>query len=312
MINKFSVYLNVSVNMSNPNGDPDAEGGPRVTTDGYGLISNGSIKSKIRSILSQKDNILWDKLKTQFNLTSQDINNCYNIWESSNKGYDGVKNTREAANKFKEEFKDNLEEAISNRYYDVRLFGTTALEQKAKDSICITKTGPVVVSPLFTSLPVLVTEQTITKSFPMRDNKKEGSGDGDQGDLCPGAFKAVNFGLYEGRILFNPFYEKDSKITQQDINIFKKVLPYIFAATMSNCRPDVNFRQILWAEHDSPLGSFSERDFFDACSPEILDKNKIKDRISATSINDFRFKTVDEIKNSVKNLTKLVDLLEEN
>ena len=44
----------------------------------------------------------------------------------------------------------------------------------------------------------------------------------------------------------------------------------------------------------------------------LEDTNKIKDRISATSIDDFRLKTIEEIKATVKNCNNLTDLMEEN
>ena len=65
---RITGLLVIEVRKSNPNGDPERESSPRQRPDGKGEISPVSIKRKLRDLIEEKDEILWESLSSKISL----------------------------------------------------------------------------------------------------------------------------------------------------------------------------------------------------------------------------------------------------
>lgn len=271
--------------LSNYNGDPDEANMPRTLLDGYGLITPVCFKHKIRDLLADHNGPVWEYLKELLGLNDEE----FFIWESSLKGYD-AKNPIEAKEKFWQPIvKKEGEEYLSKRFWDIRVFGTTALETKGKDALKFTRTGCVTVSPLISLAPIDVISQTITKGNPLRPELMKK----DQGDIAPFGFKVARHGVFSGTYVVNPSKAHYTSTTQKDIDVFKLLLSYSFSNSTSASRSGVRVVQVIHFNHDNPLGSFKESDVYEFCQPIVDESAKENGSIS---ISQYKFKTVEEIK----------------
>lgn len=107
--------LVIEARNSNPNGDPDRESDPRTRAhDGRGIISDVSFKRKLRELVIQKEGPVWEHLRKLMSLSD----------ESYNVHVDQTARNFEKASK-----KEGEKKSLSERYWDVRAFGSTSLEE---------------------------------------------------------------------------------------------------------------------------------------------------------------------------------------
>ena len=281
----------VESELSNYNGDPDADNLLRTLIDGHGLITPVCFKHKIRALLEDHDSPVWEYLKSKLDLDDD----AYHIWESALKGYD-AKTPMEAKEKFwYKMFKKEGGEYLVNRFWDMRVFGTTALETKGKDSLNFTKTGCVSVSPLISLAFIELISQTITKGNPLRPELMKK----DQGDIAPFGFKVARHAVFAGSYVVNPAYARATNTTEKDIDVFKALIPYAVSNSTSACRSSMNVVQAIHVTHDNPLGSFNESEFCGFCQPDIDESVK---KNGSTSLSQYRFKTQAEIEARFPNM----------
>jgi len=290
----FGIFVVDSV-LSNYNGNPDEDDMPRMTDDGYGLISPVCAKHRIRELIEDHKGVTWEYFKKELSLDDDG----FFIWESALKGYD-VKNPIEAKVHWRELVKNDGEEALVKRFWDMRVFGTTALESKDKDSLNFKRTGCISVSPLISLLPVEIINQTITKGNPLEPKLMEAG----QGTIAPFGFKVARHGLFVGCYVINPSKAHYTNTTEKDIDVFKALLPYAFSNSTAASRSGVRVVQVIHANHSNPLGSFNESEFFEFCKP-LTEMD-----IPSTSMNDYNFRSIGEIKKvfSDVDIEMLVDL----
>jgi Cas7 group CRISPR-associated protein Csh2 len=205
----------------------------------------------------------------------------FHIFESLTRGFSGsaVECKKQALDLLKEN-----QEAFIDRYLDVRLFGTTCLPEKSKDEngkkaskksaddgdfVSLKRQGPVTISVAKSVAPVDVFPMSYTKKAPLRDDHLQS----EQGDIAPGAFKMVDHALCVASIVVNPTVVGDLGTSEEDIEVLKSTLKYIFSTSSSASRPagSIRMARLWWAEHDNPLGSFNEFDFWDKLRPKKID-----------------------------------------
>lgn len=279
-LEKKMYQLNRSVGMlvyevicGNPNGDPDVGNAPRTFPDGYGWVSPMSIKRKIRDFLSDHDNPVFKDFVKRDNL---DPERLY-VFESRNKGYAGTSEL-ECARKAMALAKSDPE-AFLNRYFDVRIFGTTALpdglEKEKKEEPRFVRTGCVSIGVGCSIAPVEIIEASVTKKSPLSaDHLATDTGrtikDKDpSGDIGPNALKFIRHGMYYQLISVNPHCAHLTNAAQEDIDILKKILPHIFETSSSCARPSgsMNLQHVWWADHSNTIGSFKETEFINNLKP---------------------------------------------
>lgn len=307
LFKRSSGIIIVEVNMSNPNGDPDQGGNPRITDDGEGIISPHSVKRHIRDLLVDRTNPVWEYLRDELGLDDEH----YNIWESMLKGFD-VTDSSSAKKCWKNLMEQGGSSALLSRFWDMRVFGTTALEEKetegdseqstkkksgkktAKKSegddkpLRFIRTGCVSIESLVSLKPVDILLQTISKAHTMQASLMEK----EQGTLAPLAFSVVRHGIYMGTYTINPMHAHYTGTTQHDIDIFKTLIKHAFSSSTAALRSGVREVQIIHADHECPLTSFDEADFYDFCKPVFSGDP----RTPSINRGEYTFRTMGEIK----------------
>jgi Cas7 group CRISPR-associated protein Csh2 len=237
-INRGTGLLLIEVINSNPNGDPDRESDPRTRQDGRGEISPVSFKRKLRDLVERKDAPVWRELAQELGLPDEG----FDILES--------KNTRRAA------VRDLSTDELLSKYWDVRVFGTTFLEETSESYI---KTGVAQFGLGVSVSPVRIERMTTTKVLPVEDDKSRG--------MAPLAFRIVSYGLYTMPFFINATAAQQTRCTKKDIELLLRVIPFAYTQSASYIRPQVNIRYAFYAEHLRARGTFNDFRLIEALTP---------------------------------------------
>lgn len=243
-LNRGTGLILIDVTESNPNGDPDRESDPRTRNDRRGIISSVSFKRKLRDLVADKDSELWKELKEDLELEDKD----YQILE--------MKDTdrKEIAKLSSEELKE--------KYWDVRVFGTTFLEQNSKsdkEKNSHIATG-VVQFGIGTSVdPVTIDRLTTTKVLAVEEGKDKG--------MAPLSFRVVEYGLYVMPFFVNATAAGKTDCSKKDIELLKRLIPHAYKETASYMRPQVAVRHAYYIEHAKPRSTFNDLSVIDNLTP---------------------------------------------
>jgi CRISPR-associated protein Csd2 len=235
----FSVI--VCVNNANPNGDPLNGNRPRVTYDGYGELSDVSIKRKIRNRLMDAGHSIF----------VQSDDNRVDDYRSLRSRAEGVlKNVNMKDDK-------KYREAACKQWIDVRSFGQVfAYKGGGSDAgVSIGIRGPVSVHPAFSVAPVLdrTSSIQITKSV-------SGEGDGTKrASDTMGMKHRVDHGVYVFYGSMNPQLATKTGFSDQDAEAIKEALKTLFRNDASSARPEGSMEvcKVYWWQHNSPNGQYS-------------------------------------------------------
>ena len=278
--------LLIDVKDSNPNGDPDRDSDPRRRVDGRGQISPVSFKRKIRDLIVAKDGPLWDDLAEELGLPAEE----FDILEQ-----------RETK---REEIKKLSYDELVARFWDVRVFGTTFLEEKTDDVDSFISTG-VVQFGLGVSLdPIKIERMTTTKMLAVEEDKTRG--------MAPLAFRIVPYGLYAMPFFVNATAASKTKCTKRDLDLLLRLIPHAYKESASYIRSQVDFRHAFYVEHNRARGTFSDFKIIEALTPKRVNGATGP----AEGWHDYDQKallaSVEELNEKLKGKTKpVVDLMEE-
>lgn len=274
--------LIIEVSMSNVNGNPDNEGAPRQDPDGYGVLTDVSVKRKVRDIIMSKELPLWQNIAKKLGIENE-------------KGFDILENPellrQEVISLIKSE---NGCELFHNRFVDARLFGNTFLEagldgKHVRSGIIVFNTGRSVA-------PIEEIRMTCTKRASVEEGKDRG--------MAPDRIKDVRHAIYYMTYSVDYFNAKKTWCTQKDVDLFMACVPYIFEANKSTTRKNVRILSAPYLE-------------FDGMGTKILDVRdsfcpirKDNPTIPSTCIDDYIFPGLDNdtVKKYRSKMTKLVDL----
>lgn len=241
IINRGTGLLLIDVTNSNPNGDPDRESDPRTRQDGRGEISPVSFKRKLRDLVEAKDSPLWKELAKELNLLKEG----FDILESKTTKRSDVRNL-------------SSEELLA-KYWDVRVFGTTFLEEETEEKSSFITSG-VVQFGLGVSLdPIKIERMTTTKVLPVEDDKSKG--------MAPLAFRIVSYGLYAMPFFINATAAQKTRCTKKDIELLLRLLPHGYKETASYVRPQVDIRYAFYVEHNRARGTYNDFRIIEALTP---------------------------------------------
>lgn len=240
-IKRGTGLLLIDVKDSNANGDPDRESDPRTRQDGRGEISPVSFKRKLRDLVSAKDSPVWQELAEELGLSETG----YDILES--------KDTKRA----------NVRALTANelleKYWDVRVFGTTFLEEQSHEAGSFISTG-VVQFGLGVSLdPVKIERMTTTKVLPVEDDKSKG--------MAPLAYRIVSYGLYTMPFFINATAAQKTCCTEKDIELLLRLIPHAYKESASYIRSQVDIRYAFYVEHNRARGAFNDFKIIEALTP---------------------------------------------
>lgn len=240
-INRGTGLLLIDVKDSNPNGDPDRESDPRMRHDGRGEISPVSFKRKLRDLVAAKDAPIWKELSEELGLPDEG----FDILESKDTKRTYVRTL-------------SREELLA-QYWDVRVFGTTFLEEKTDDVDSFISTG-VVQFGLGVSLdPIRIERMTTTKVLPVEDDKSRG--------MAPLAFRIVSYGVYAMPFFINATAAQKTRCTRKDIELLLRLIPHAYKETASYIRSQVDIRYAFYVEHNRPRGTFNDFKIIEALTP---------------------------------------------
>lgn len=241
IINRGTGLLLIDVTNSNPNGDPDRESDPRTRQDGRGEISPVSFKRKLRDLVEAKDSPLWKELAEELNLPEEG----FDILESKTTKRSDIRNL-------------SSEELLA-KYWDVRVFGTTFLEEETEEKGSFITSG-VVQFGLGVSLdPIKIERMTTTKVLPVEDDKSKG--------MAPLAFRIVSYGLYAMPFFINATAAQKTRCTKKDIELLLRLIPHAYKETASYVRPQVDIRHAFYVEHNRARGTYNDFRIIEALTP---------------------------------------------
>ena len=274
--NRGTGLLVIEVCGSNPNGDPDSEGEPRMlSADRRGLISPVSFKRKLRDLVSDETGQVWKEAEAKVKIGASQNGRRYKILESRGRKREEIWNMR------RNEFVD--------AYWDARTFGNTFLEsmkdqgnkegsdseenqttrgraarksegnKEADDKEHFISTGAVQFGPGLSIAPIEIEYQTWT-------NKAGVEGDKDRG-MAPLAWRFVLHAIYAMPFFVNPLVARKSGCSASDIELLKFLVPFAYSATSSVARPNVQLLHAWYAEQKSALGSCPDYLVIDAMTP---------------------------------------------
>ena len=284
-IKRGTGLLLIDVKDSNPNGDPDRDSDPRTRQDGRGEISPVSFKRKLRDLVLAKDSPVWQELAKELDLNEA----SYDILES--------KVTKRT------DVKKLTADELLEKYWDVRVFGTTFLEEQSGEAGSFISTG-VVQFGLGVSLdPVRIERMTTTKVLPVEDDKRKG--------MAPLAYRIVSYGLYTMPFFINATAAQKTRCTKKDIELLLQLIPHAYKETASYIRSQVDIRYAFYVEHNRARGTFNDFKIIEALTP-VRVGNGIG---PATSWKDYDevalLESIKELNSELKGKTApVVDLME--
>lgn len=261
---KIDFAVIVTVKHANPNGDPLNGNRPRVTYEGFGEMSDVSIKRKIR-------NRLMDMGKPIF---VQSDDNRVDDYGSLRERAEGVLKGVNMSDKKK------FQDAACEKWLDVRAFGQVfafkgkkgkkSEGEEASEGVSIPVRGPVSIHPAFSVAPVLDRSSSIqiTKSVSGEPSEKRGTD-------TMGMKHRVDHGVYVFYGSMNSQLATKTDFSDEDAQAIKEALRTLFVNDASSARPEgsMEVHKVYWWEHNSPNGQYS------SAKVHRLLKVKVKDGV---------------------------------
>lgn len=271
---------------SNPNGDPDNAGKPRIDYDtGHGIVSDASIKRKIRDSVQLR--VTEELIPRERNLIF--IRRGVSLNEQLEAAYSAL--GQAIPKKAKEAPHDHVSAVtayMKDHYYDVRMFGAVMSTGNAPgDKV----TGPLTVGIARSLDPVVVMEMGITRTASTKEENRDNASQ-------MGSKTVVPYGLYAVRVHYQP--TRDNRVTEADLGLLWEAMATMFEVTRSAARPSVNVRRLDVFSHKSPLGN--------APAVTLLDRievRKVEGIQQPTSFADYAISGPDDVPPSVTH-TRLV------
>lgn len=249
---KIDFAVIVTVKHANPNGDPLNGNRPRTTYEGFGEMSDVSIKRKIRNRLMETGHPIF----VQSDDNRADGDNYRSLRERADGTLKGVDPSD----------KKKYQEAACKAWLDVRAFGQVFAFKGRKgkksegeedsEGVSIPVRGPVSIHPAFSIAPVLdrVSSIQITKSVSGETGEKD-----KRGSDTMGMKHRVDHGVYVFYGSMNPQLASKTGFSDEDAQAIKETLRTLFVNDASSARPEGSMavHKVYWWEHNSPNGQFS-------------------------------------------------------
>lgn len=226
---------------SNPNGDPDNAGKPRMDYDtGHGIVSDASLKRKIRDSVEMR--VREGAIPAERNLIF--IRRGVSLNEQLEAAYMELKQA--IPKKAKDAPAEHVSAAtayMKENYYDVRMFGAVLSTGNAPGGKL---TGPLTVGIARSLDPVIPMELGITRTASTKEEDRDNASQ-------MGSKTVVPYGLYAVRLHYQP--TRDNRVTRDDLALLWEAMMTMFEVTRSAARPSVNVRRLDVFTHDSPFGN---------------------------------------------------------
>ena len=225
---KHTAVVFFDASYSNPNGDPDTEGAPRIDpATREGLVSDGSTKRKLRDVVLHKK-----EGEPPFDVFVHPERALTSSVEKA------VENAGSVSTQV-------ITEECIERFWDVRLFGAAMSTVKVEGVQGAHILGPIQVGMGRSVDPIEIMEQSITRVTPTNEG----------GDRALGRKHVVPYGLYHQTINYNPNAKTADAVTEEDLRLFWNGFEQAWELTRSSARPEMAFRGAYVFTHESALGN---------------------------------------------------------
>lgn len=242
--NKIDFSVIFTVTRANPNGDPLNGNRPRENYDGYGEMSDVSIKRKIRNRLQD----MGEKIFVQSDDRNSDGCGSLKIRAEKNEALNALG---------KKPNREEYARTACSEWFDVRAFGQVfALKGETKGTgLSIPIRGPVSIQMAQSVSPVDIRTNKITSS--VNNNKNVFNGELDSNRM--GDKHYVDFGLYVFHGSINVQLAEKTNFSEEDAEKIHRALETLFENDCSSARPEgsMEVRRVYWYKHDSktPINS---------------------------------------------------------
>jgi CRISPR-associated protein Csd2 len=249
-IPRVTGLLIIEARNSNPNGDPDRESDPRTRShDGRGVISDVSFKRKLRELVLAKEGPVWSQFKDDMRLSDDDF---------------GIHVDQATRTKSRAAQGQGVKKSLSEAHWDVRVFGSTSLEEGDN----FIRTGVVQFGIGVSAAKVRIQRDTNTVKAGVDASKEADRG------MAPLGFRIIEHGVYAMPFLVNPTAALKSGCQLRDIELLCRLIPYAYAHNPSRVRPFVEVRHAWYFQHNNGLGSASDFAVIDALTPVKADPSE--------------------------------------
>lgn len=245
--NKIDFMVTVEVREANANGDPLSGNMPRTDAKGYGLMSDVSIKRKIRNRMQDMGQPIFvqagDRIEDEFKSLEKRFSNHFTA------------KTPDSA----------IEEQANQMWLDVRAFGQVFTYLKKSIGV----RGPVSISMAKSLEPIVISSLQITRSTNGMEAKSESGRSSD----TMGTKHFVDYGVYLVKGSINANFAEKTGFSDADAEVIKEALVSLFENDASSARPEgsMRVREVFWFTHASKLGNVSSARVFDLLE---FDKDK--------------------------------------
>ena len=276
----------ITVERSNPNGDPLNGNQPRTDYGSYGEISDVCLKRKLRNRLQD----IGEKILVQSN-------------ERADDGCDSIRSRVEAnpamdkplKMKDKEQGRTRIfAEEACKAWIDVRAFGQVFALKEAKkqgvDAVSVGVRGPVTLHTAVSLDPVTITGIQITKSVNNEPGDKKGSD-------TMGMKYRVDFGVYKFQGSINVQLAEKTGFSEGDAEKIKEALRTIFENDASSARPEgsMEMSRFYWIEHANKTGCVPSAKIHRSVSAQKKDGVETPSHLDDYIIDDSALYAIDGI-----------------
>lgn len=247
MEHKIDFMVTVEVREANANGDPLSGNMPRTDAKGYGLMSDVSIKRKIRNRMQGMGYPIFvqagDRIEDEFRSLEKRFSNHF-----TGKTPDS-----------------EIEEKANQIWLDVRSFGQVFTYLKKSIGV----RGPVSISMAKSLEPIVISSLQITRSTNGMEAKNESGRSSD----TMGTKHFVDYGVYVIKGSINAYFAEKTGFSAEDATVIKEALVSLFENDASSARPEgsMRVREVFWFTHSNKLGNVSSARVFD-----LLEFDKVK------------------------------------
>lgn len=255
MEHKIDFMVTVEVREANANGDPLSGNMPRTDAKGYGLMSDVSIKRKIRNRMQDMGHPIFvqagDRIEDEFRSLEKRFSNHF-----TGKTPDS-----------------EIEEKANQIWLDVRSFGQVFTYLKKSIGV----RGPVSISMAKSLEPIVISSLQITRSTNGMEAKNESGRSSD----TMGTKHFVDYGVYVIKGSINAYFAEKTGFSSEDAAVIKEALVSLFENDASSARPEgsMRVREVFWFTHSNKLGNVSSARIFDLLEfdKEKQDKDSYED-----------------------------------
>lgn len=228
---------------SNPNGDPDLNGAPRMDSDDYGIVSSQSIKRKIRNFVELH-------FPDQQNWITEGA-----ILGTALKELGGKKN-------------GDIKSDMLRKFWDVRMFGAVLAGNKENAGALL---GPMQINIGRSLDPIVIADMALTRCASTNVETKKSKADTESDDPETKANQTMGRRSFvSGSALYRQsghfsaaIAEKQGIVSADDMRMFWIALKHIFEESHSASRGMIGMTKIFVWTHDKKYGDRPAYALFD-------------------------------------------------